>query len=78
MEIVVGTHQTFHLGSGSFVDQTKDGENHREAKEDEPQATDGSNDVVAKELGVVQLGGLEEMVELRLLGAAEGELDLLL
>ena len=60
------------------IDEAKDGKGHREAKEDETKATDGSNDVVAEQLSEAKLCGLKELVELVLLGTAEGELDALL
>lgn len=63
---------------GWVVDETKDGQDHRKAKEDEAETTDGGDDVVAEELSVAKLGGLEEGVELVLLCTAEGELDALL
>ena len=42
------------------------------------EAKDGSNDVVAEQLSEAKLCGLKELVELVLLGTAEGELDALL
>ena len=82
-KVGIGTDQVQLLlpllvGLRLIVDEAKDGQGHREAKEDEAEAADRGNDVVAKQLSVAKLGGLKELVELLLLGTAEGELDALL
>lgn len=82
-KVGIGTDQVQLLlsllgGLRLIVDEAKDGQSHSEAKEDEAEAADGSNDVVAEQLSVAKLGGLKELVELFLLGTAESKLDALL
>ena len=62
-------------GLRRIVDAAKDGQDHREAKEDEAEAADGGHDFVAEQLSEAKLRGLEVGVELVHLGTAEGELD---
>ena len=78
VEVGIGADQpldVFQAFAWCLVDEAKDAEDHREAKEDEAEATDGGHDFVAKQLSEAKLGGFKEVVELVHLGEAESELD---
>lgn len=78
VEVGIGADDGRREGRWKRVSETEDGKDHREAKEDETEPTDGGDNLITVKLGILKLRSGEKVVELLLLVPAEGELDVML